>query len=105
MNAEEDSRRGKQRQAIQQTTMMLPYFDEEVPVLYLSSTPYGPVIALCEMPGLRILCGMWTVCYSKRETETSLHLLPGRFIWYTGNRDHLFYKKGDAYEDNVIRSL
>jgi hypothetical protein len=28
MNTEEDRRRGKQRQAIQQTTMMLPYFDE-----------------------------------------------------------------------------
>ncbi len=62
MNAEEDSMRGKQRQAIQQSTITLPYFDEEVPVLYLSSTPYIPVITLCEMLGLRKLCGMWTVC-------------------------------------------
>ncbi len=37
MNAEEDSRRGQQRQAIQQLTITLSYFDEEVPVLYPSS--------------------------------------------------------------------
>lgn len=35
MNPEEDSRRGKQRQVFQQTTM-LPFFDEEVPALYLA---------------------------------------------------------------------
>ncbi len=54
MNAEEDSRRGEKRQAIQQTTMLLPYFDEEVPVLYLADgTAYLPVRALCHMLGLR----------------------------------------------------
>src|SRR5690348_4519182 len=79
MNAKEDRMRGKQRQAIQQTSNTLPCFDEEVPVLSLSSTPSVPVIALCEMLGLRLFCGMWTVCYSTRETETSFHLLPGGF--------------------------
>jgi len=54
MNAEEDSMRGKQRQAIQQTTIILPYFDEEVPALYLADgTAYFPVKALCNMLGLR----------------------------------------------------
>ncbi len=54
MNTEEDSRRGKKRQAIQQTTMLLPYFDEEVPALYLADgTAYLPVRALCRMLGLR----------------------------------------------------
>jgi hypothetical protein len=54
MNTEEDRRRGKQRQAIQQTTMLLPYFDEEVPALYLADgTAYLPVRALCRMVGLR----------------------------------------------------
>ena len=54
MNAEEDSMRGKQRQAIQQTTMLLPYFDEEVPVCYLADgTAYLPVRSLCRMLGLR----------------------------------------------------
>src|SRR6266516_5478653 len=54
MNAEEDSMRGKQRQAVQQTTMMLPYFDEEVPALFLADgTAYFPVKALCRMLGLR----------------------------------------------------
>jgi hypothetical protein len=54
MNAEEDSMRGKQRQAIQQTTLMLPYFDEEVPALYLADgTAYLPVRALCRMLGIR----------------------------------------------------
>ena len=54
MNAEEDSMRGEQRQAVQQTTMRLPYFDEEVPVLYLADgTAYLPVRALCRMLGLR----------------------------------------------------
>jgi hypothetical protein len=54
MDAEEDSRRVKQRQALQQTTMMLPYFDEEVPVLYLADgTAYLPVRVLCRMLGLR----------------------------------------------------
>lgn len=41
-------------QVIQQTTMILPYFDYEVPVLCLSDgSRYIPVIALCEMLGLR----------------------------------------------------
>jgi hypothetical protein len=54
MTAEEDSMRGKQRQTIQQTTLMLPYFDEEVPALYLSDgTAYLPVRALCRLLGLR----------------------------------------------------
>ena len=54
MNAEEDSRRGKQRQAIQQMTIMLPYFDEEVPALYLADgTAYLPVRSLCRMLGIR----------------------------------------------------
>ncbi len=54
MNAEEDSMRGKQRQAIKQTTMMLPYFDYEVPALYLADgMAYLPVRALCCMLGLR----------------------------------------------------
>jgi hypothetical protein len=54
MNAEKDSMGGKQRQAIQQSTLMLPYFDEEVPVVYLADgTAYLPVRALCRMLGLR----------------------------------------------------
>jgi hypothetical protein len=54
MNAEEDSRRVLQRQALQQTTMMLPYFEEEVPVLYLADgTAYLPVRVLCRSLGLR----------------------------------------------------
>jgi hypothetical protein len=71
MNAEKGYMRGKQRQTIQQMTMMLPYFDEKVPLLYPSSILYVPIIALC---------GMWTVCYSTRDTETPLHLLPGGFL-------------------------
>ena len=47
MNTQEDSIIGKQRQAIQQMTVLLPYFDEEVPVLYLADgTAYLPVGAL-----------------------------------------------------------
>jgi hypothetical protein len=54
MNTQEDSIIGKQRQAIQQMTVLLPYFDEEVPVLYLADgTAYVPVRALCRMLGLR----------------------------------------------------
>ena len=41
-------------QCIRQATITLPYFDYEVPVLYVDDgTPYIPVIALCEMLGLR----------------------------------------------------
>lgn len=54
MKAEEDNMRGKQRETIQQTTIMLPYFNEEVPALYLSDgTAYLPVKSLCSMLGLR----------------------------------------------------
>ena len=68
-------------QAIQQTTITLPYFDEEVSMLCLQDgTGYIPVIALCKMLGLRMLRGISTGCNSTRETETSLHLLPGRFL-------------------------
>jgi hypothetical protein len=41
-------------QTIQQTTVILPYFDSEVPVLcLLDGTRYLPVVALCKMLGLR----------------------------------------------------
>src|SRR5260370_37144320 len=54
MNAEEHSERRKQRQNIHQGTILLPYFDEEVPVLYLADgAAYIPVRALCHMLGLR----------------------------------------------------
>src|SRR6266699_5326529 len=54
MNTEEHSLRGKQRQAIQQTTITLPYFDEEVPAIFLADgTTYLPVRSLCRILGLR----------------------------------------------------
>src|SRR5439155_6374317 len=54
MNAEEDSMGGKQGPSIRQATIVLPYFDEEVPVLYLADgTAYLPVRSLCRILGLR----------------------------------------------------
>ena len=45
---------GQQEQGIKQATIVLPYFDEEVPVLYLADgTGYLPVRSLCRMLGLR----------------------------------------------------
>lgn len=42
------------KQVVQQSTMVLPHFDYEVPILYIADgTAYVPVIALCEMLGLR----------------------------------------------------
>ena len=41
-------------QKVQQAALVLPYFDAEVPVLYVADgTPYIPVVALCRMLGLR----------------------------------------------------
>jgi hypothetical protein len=43
----------KHKQSLRQETIVLPYFDHEVPVVYLDDgTPYIPVRALCEMLGL-----------------------------------------------------
>lgn len=40
-------------QIVQQATLVLPYFDSEVPVLYVADgTAYIPVVALCQMLGL-----------------------------------------------------
>ncbi len=67
-------------QVIQQTTLVLPYFNDEVAVLSTrDETGYVPVITLCNTLGLHMLCGIWTVCCSTREAGTSLQLLPGRF--------------------------
>ena len=42
------------KRVVQQSTMILPHFDCEVPILYVADgTAYVPVIALCEMLGLR----------------------------------------------------
>ena len=42
------------KQVVQQSTMILPHFDYEVPILYVTDgAAYVPVIALCEMLGLR----------------------------------------------------
>jgi hypothetical protein len=41
-------------QAVRQATIMLPYFEQEVPALYVADgTPYIPVISLCQILGLR----------------------------------------------------
>src|SRR6266581_5456860 len=54
MHAEEQRISGKQGQSIRQATIVLPYFDEEVPVLYLADgTAYLPVRSLCRILGLR----------------------------------------------------
>lgn len=50
----EQSTSGEQGQSIRQATIVLPYFDEEVPVLYLADgAAYLPVRSLCHMLGLR----------------------------------------------------
>jgi len=54
IHAEEQRISGKQGPSIRQATIVLPYFDEEVPVLYLADgTAYLPVRSLCRMLGLR----------------------------------------------------
>ncbi len=54
MKAEEQRVSGQQEQGVKQATTVLPYFDEEVPVLYLADgTAYLPVKSLCHMLGLR----------------------------------------------------
>ena len=54
MSPEEFLISGKQGEGVRQETLVLPYFGEEVPVLYLSNgTAYLPVRPLCRMLGLR----------------------------------------------------
>src|SRR5256885_13455920 len=54
MKAEEQRVSGQQEQGVKQASTVLPYFDEEVPVLYLADgTAYLPVKSLCHMLGLR----------------------------------------------------
>jgi hypothetical protein len=54
MNSGERSTTVGQEQGIRQGTIVLPYFDEVVPVLYLADgTAYLPVRSLCRMLGLR----------------------------------------------------
>jgi hypothetical protein len=65
---------------VQQGVMTLPYFDDEVPIVYLADgAGYIPVVTLRRMLGLCMFCGMRTVCSSTRETQASLHLQPGHF--------------------------
>src|SRR2546421_8013687 len=54
MTAEEQKVSEQQEQGVQQATIVLPYFGEEVPLLYLADgTAYLPVRSLCRMLGLR----------------------------------------------------
>lgn len=54
MNFGEQSLRSSQRQGLRQATFVLPYFEEEMPVLYLADgTAYLPVRSLCHMLDLR----------------------------------------------------
>jgi len=90
---------GKREQRVRQATVMLPSCDYEAPVLFVDESMLSiPVIALCEMLGLCMFYGMWTVCYLTRETETSLRLLLGRFLQSTDKRYQLFYAKGHTNE-------
>jgi hypothetical protein len=54
MKAEEQRVSVQQAQGVKQATIVLPYFEEEVPVVYLADgTAYLPVKSLCHMLGLR----------------------------------------------------
>ena len=54
MAVKEQTGSKQQEQVVKQSTIVLPYFDEEVPVLYLADdTAYLPVRSLCHMLGLR----------------------------------------------------
>jgi hypothetical protein len=54
MKTEGENMRGKQGLSIRQATIVLPYFGEEVPVLYLpDGKAYLPVRVLCRILGLR----------------------------------------------------
>ncbi len=45
---------GENKLIVQQGVITLPYFDEEVPIVYLADgASYIPVVALCRMLGLR----------------------------------------------------
>lgn len=84
---------------VRRSTITLRYCDYEVPVLSLGNgTRSMLAIALCEMLGLCLFYGMWTVYDSTRETQISLHLhcQGGQFLSCISNRDHVFSKKGSA---------
>jgi hypothetical protein len=54
MTAKEQKVSEQLEQGVQQATIVLPFFDEEVPVLYLADgMAYLPVRSLCHMLGLR----------------------------------------------------
>lgn len=89
----------EQEEYVRQATITLRYGVYEVPVLSLGNdTRYIPVIALCEMLGLCLSYGRWTVYDATRETQISLHLhrQGGQFLSCISNRDHVFSKKGSA---------
>jgi hypothetical protein len=48
MNAQEQSRAGKQGQGIRQATIILPYFEEEVPGITLRFGEQGSLAAFIE---------------------------------------------------------
>jgi hypothetical protein len=84
------------KQDIQQAPMLLSHVEYEAPVLYLADgTSYVPVMALCEMLGLRMLCGMWTVCTC---CQDGFYCIPAReFICSTR-------KEGRCLWGTLIRS-
>ena len=84
------------KQDVQQATMLLSHVEYEAPVLYLADgTSYVPVMALCEMLGLRRLCGMWTVCTC---CQDGFYCIPAReFICSTR-------KEGRCLWSTLIRS-
>src|SRR5215472_14804577 len=49
----QDQQHGETKPSVQQAVMTLPYFDDEVPIVYLADAAgYIPVVALCRMLGL-----------------------------------------------------
>lgn len=75
-------------QVVQQASMILSHVEYELPVHHLADgTVYILVIALYEMLGLRMLCGIWTVCtccqdgFYRNRQERSLVLQEGRCLW------------------------
>jgi hypothetical protein len=69
----------QQEQAVEQGTIVLPYFDEEVPVLYLADgSAYLPVRSLCQMLGLR--AEMYIPRWRKLVLWTNARKLPLRTV-------------------------
>lgn len=92
---------------VRQTTITLPYFEQELPAMYMADgTGYIPVIALCQMLGLHAATHIarWRrLMIWSHARKLPLRTVRGRrIVWLLAWRQHFLTEENISHDPNGL---